>query len=532
MGRQALFADGTPPFVAPLAGDLTLSSGGFYSIVPIAFARRLRISTSTVPNWVQLTFSRLPPDQAVASFDPAEDTTTVANLLAQAGDPSTTVTPATTDDVAVSVAAGAEQVLWEREGFGTIVRLELFGPAGSDLPTGLRLQGVFDDAPAPQIDVPLDDLFGASLGAGARSQGFGLDGDRWYFYLPMPFASGARLVLHNDGTDAFSGWQLRVGAVDALASEPPAHLHAVGRVAHLLPDGDDYVLLDATGAGHVVGVVLTAGCGAAGQCQLPNISDLDGAHLEGDERITIDGSRWPQIHGTGLEDFFSGGFYFLTGAFTLPTHGNPVQVPGTSPRRPGLNLRSAYRLFLGDAIPFRDGIRLAIEHGPTNDVPAEFSSAVFYYAEGGARSTETDRLSLGDASSQAAHGLEVEESTVIALTSAFRGDASSVNGSFTGMTARLMRFQLAIDPQNRGVRLRRLTDLAAGTQRALVTVDGAAAGWWQTADVNPFKRWADVDFEIPAALTEGKSSVDVVVDAALSPHPWTAFEYVALSHLP
>jgi hypothetical protein len=282
----------------------------------------------------------------------------------------------------------------------------------------------------------------------------------------------------------------------------------------------------------VVGVVLTAGCGAAGECRLPNISDLDGAHLEGDERISIDDSPWPQIHGTGLEDFFSGGFYFLTGAFTLPTHGNPVQVPGTSARRPGLNLRSAYRLFLGDAIPFRENIHLTIEHGPTNDVPAEFSSVVFYYAAGTAGSSLTDRFPVGDYASQLSHGFEAEEGAVVSLSSAFRGDSSDVNVSSVGMKARQMRFRLAIDPQNRGVRVRRLTDLAAGTQRALVTVDGAAAGWWQTADVNPFKRWGVSDFELPAALTEGKSSIDVVVDATLSPHPWNAYEYQALSHLP
>jgi hypothetical protein len=440
--------------------------------------------------------------------------------------------PSATDEVAVSVEPASEQVLWERTGAGTIVRLELLGPMATDVPTGLRLQAVFDGAPDPQIDVPLDDLFGASLGPGARSLAFGRDGDRWYFYLPMPFASGVRLVLRNDGPDAFTGWQLRVGSVGDLPSEPPAVLHAVARAASLLPDGNDYVLLDATGAGHVVAVVLTAGCGQAGQCQLPNISTLDGAHLEGDERITTDGSRWPQIHGTGLEDFFSGGFYFIAGPFTLPTHGNPAQVATTSPRRPGLNLRSAYRLFLGDAIPFRDGIRLAIEHGPTNDVPAEFSSVAFYYAETGTRSSESDRLALGDAGSRAAHALEVDDGSVVSLTSAFRGDASDVSMSATGMTAARVRFHMAIDPANVGVRLRRLTDLAAGMQRALVTVDGAAAGWWQTADVNPFKRWADVDFEIPAALTAGKSGIDIGVDATSSPHAWTAYEYVTLSHLP
>ena len=57
---------------------------------------------------------------------------------------------------------------------------------------------------------------------------------------------------------------------------------------------------------------------------LPQIQNLDGSHLEGDERISVDGSRSPQIHGTGLEDFFSGGFYFIRGAFTLPTHGQRI----------------------------------------------------------------------------------------------------------------------------------------------------------------------------------------------------------------
>jgi len=49
LDRKALFAGTRAPFVAPLAGDRTVSSGGYYSVVPIPFARRLRISTSTVP---------------------------------------------------------------------------------------------------------------------------------------------------------------------------------------------------------------------------------------------------------------------------------------------------------------------------------------------------------------------------------------------------------------------------------------------------------------------------------------------------
>jgi hypothetical protein len=531
LARAALFAGATPPFLAPLAGDRTVSSGGYYSIAPIAFAHRLRISTSTVPNWAQVTFSRLPPDQAVGSFAPDEDPTATVGLLARAGSPATTVTPTRTDEVAVAVDAGAETTLWQRDGAGTVVRFELLGPAGADLPPGLRLLARFDGF-VPQIDVPLDDLFGASLGPGARSLAFGRDGDRWYCYFPMPFADGARFSLRNDGASAFGGWRLRVGTVDERPPGAPTRLHAVANAARLAPDGTDYVLLDAHGAGHVVGVVMTAGCGAPGACQLPNLPGIDGAHLEGDERIHVDGSRWPQIHGTGLEDFFNGGFYFIAGPFALPTHGNPAQEPATSSRRPGHNLRSVYRVLLGDAIPFRSGLRLAIEHGPQNDVPAEFSSVVFYYAEPGGRLPVRDRLTIGNVQSELAHSLDVVERADVSVTSAFRGDASDEVVTAAGMTAVRTRFRMAVDPANRGVRLRRLADLAAGTQAARVTVDGVPAGVWRTTEVNPVLRFADLDFELPAVLTAGRTTIEIELDAGESPAPWSAFEYVALSHLP
>ncbi len=529
LDRAQLFAGATAPFLAPLAGDRTASSGGFYSAVPIAFARRLRITTSTVPNWLQITFARLPPDQVPASFDPDTDLSAVAALLARAGDPATTVTPASVDETALSIAPGSTQVAWSRTGGGTIVRLELLGPSGADLPTGLRLRATFDDTAAPQVDAPLDDFFGASLGAGARSVAFGRDGERFYCYFPMPFRAGARLEVQNDGPAPFDGWSLRVGTVDTFPPGPPTHFHATPGEAHLAADGRDYLLLERTGAGHVVGVVMTVGCGAAGQCQLPNLPGVDGAHLEGDERIAVDGSRWPQWHGTGLEDFFGGGFYFINGAFALPTHGNPVQVPATTPRRPGSNLRSVYRLLLGDAIPYETGIRLAIEHGPVNDVPADFSSLVFHYVQSGAALVETDRLAIGDATSEAAHGLAVDDRADVALTSAFRGDASDVSVAATGMTARTTRFRVAVDPSNHGVRLRRLADLGGGRQAARVLVNGAFAGVWRSTEVNPFLRWADLDFEVPAALTAGQTLLRMEIDARDSPAQWTAFEYVAFS---
>lgn len=527
--RKDLFAGTTAPFLAPLAGNDLVSSGGFYAMTPIPFARRLRITTSHVPNWLQVGFTRLPPAQAVASFDPTLDVSAVAARLAQAGDPSTTREPSRTDEAAVSVAAGATQALWSGTGPATIVRLELLAPAGADVPLGLRLRGTFDGTTT--IDAPLDEMFGASLGTGAHSIAYGRDGDRCYLYFPMPFASTAALELRNDGTEPVMGWTARIATVDAVPPGALRHLHATGASASLVPDGRDYVLVDVPGRGHVVGVVLTAGCGAEGACQLPTLPGDDGTHLEGDERITLDGSRWPQIHGTGLEDFFSGGFYYVRGAFTLPTHGNPAQAPVTSPRRAGRNLRSSYRVLLGEAVPFASQLRLAFEHGGDNDVPAEMSSVVYWYGAVDVGLVESDRVVIGDAASEAAHGLVATGREDVALSSAFRGDDSDVPYAAAGMTATVTRFEVAVDPANVGVRLRRVTDLVAGGQRARVFVDGVFAGVWGTSEVNSVLRWGEVEMELPAAVTAGKGRVRIEIDATGAAVPWSAFEYGVLSHV-
>lgn len=527
--RKDLFAGTTAPFLAPLAGDAAVSSGGFYTLTPIPFARRLRITTSHVPNWLQVSYTRLPPTHAVASFDPTLDVSAVAARLAQAGDPSTTREPTRTDEVAVSVATGATQPLWSATGPGTIVRLELLAPAGADVPLGLRLRGTFDGTTS--IDAPVDEMFGASLGAGARSIAYGRDGDRYYLYLPMPYASTAALELRNDGAAEVTGWTARIGAVDVLPPGPLRHLHATGAAASLVPDGRDYVLVDVPGRGHVVGVVLTSGCGAEGACQLPTLPGDDGTHLEGDERITLDGSRWPQIHGTGLEDFFSGGFYYVRGPFTLPTHGNPAQAPVTSPRRAGRNLRSSYRVLLGEAVPFASQLRLAFEHGGDNDVPAEMSSVVYWYGAAGVGLVETDRVVIGDAASEAAHGLVAVGREDVALSSSFRGDDSSVPYAAAGMTATVTRFEVAVDPGNVGVRLRRVTDLGVGGQRARVFVDGVFAGVWGTSEVNGVLRWGDGEMELPAAVTAGRGRIAVEMDATAAAVPWQAFEYGVFSHV-
>lgn len=531
--RMDLFGGTVPPFLAPLAGDAEVSSGGYYSVLPLPFAKRLRIMTSVVPNWVQITWTRLAGNADVTSFEPTLDASSATTELSSAGgsDPKR-LTPDLTDERELAVQPSASVSVWEHDGAGTLLSLELLAPGDVDIPTGLVLEATWDGAAEPQLAAPLDDLFGASLGPGARSLAFGRDGGRYYLYFPMPFAQSARIAIRNDGAQPFEGWRLRLTALEQRLGAHPAYFHAAARSERLAPDGRDYTLLDWPGTGHVVGVVMTTGCAEAGKCRRPEVSgNVDGAHLEGDERISVDGSEWPQIHGTGLEDFFNAGFYFAHGPFTLPTHGNPAHEP-TSARRPGLNVYSTYRLMLTDAVPFRSGIRLTMEHGPMNAMPAEMSSVVFYYAVPEVTITQTDEIELGARQSEEEHSLMVEKRVDRALTSAFRGEQSGKAFTAKGLEATSTRFRVAIAPENDGVRLRRLADVGGGRQAAVVIVDGKTIGTWATADINPVLRWALFDFELPSSVTRGRKEIDVELDARESPRPWTAYGYQVWTHVP
>jgi hypothetical protein len=94
--------------------------------------------------------------------------------------------------------------------------------------------------------------------------------------------------------------------------------------------------------------------------------------LEGNEEVSIDGETTPSIQGTGTEDYFCSGWYFDTGVYSARYHGVTI-------RDEAKGRICAYRWHIEDAIPFEKGIKFAIQHGPVDDVQADYSSVAFYY---------------------------------------------------------------------------------------------------------------------------------------------------------
>src|SRR5690606_25233912 len=88
-------------------------------------------------------------------------------------------------------------------------------------------------------------------------------------------------------------------------------------------------------------------------CQGESLNYL--SFLEAPEYVYVDGETVPRIVGTGLEDYFMGGWYFREGAFAGPHHGVPVKD----------SLRSAvamYRVHERDAIHFGRRLRFTFQN--------------------------------------------------------------------------------------------------------------------------------------------------------------------------
>jgi hypothetical protein len=522
------------PFAHPLVTDADQTSGGVTIKVPMAYRDSMLITTTNNPLFYHVGYREFADAAGVTRFSPADPANDVVTRLRNAGrqDPKPAQPGATTVATTVSPGPGGTATLANLSGPAAITALRLRIPDGAATEAtlnGLRLKAAFDGRTT--VDAPVGEFFGAGLGEReVRSLMFAMDPapGGWYSaWWMMPFASSATVSLTNTTGVAVSGVQAEI--THAPNSRWTSELAPGGGSGHFTARSRagtttqtrDWLLADESGRGRFVGVTQVVRNSTAG--------GNERGYLEGDERVQVDGSLTPQIHGTGTgtEDYYESGWYFnrgeYTGVFTGST-GHRVRTGACA-----VECDSMYRLQIGDAIPYTTGLRFGIEHGPQNDVPVAESTTAFLYTKPQLGSRVTDTLVTGDAGSRSAHAYaESGAATQYALTGVYEGDDDSagVTGQVRS-TGGAVSFRLAVDPGNRGVRLRRTGDQNAGYQSAAVTVDGAAAGTWVQALGNQSQRWLDDDFTLPPALTAGKSAITVRL--VPSGPQWTAARYAALN---
>jgi hypothetical protein len=314
------------------------------------------------------------------------------------------------------IEPGQCAVLGEIAGAGCVKHIWMTMASLPEEPNDLRqtvLRMFWDGEASPSVEVPLGDFFG--IGFGLRRNFVSLplqmspEGGRGFnCWFPMPFATGARFEVENQGQhgrlfffyidyeehaaiDAdlgrFHAWWNRTNPTAGTAREhgytradygySESRPAGFGLAMHgpwqqpNLSGARNYVILDVAGNGHYVG------CNLNVDVFERQVNDWYG---EGDDMIFIDGEPWPpRLHGTGTEDYFNTAFC-PTQEYTAPYHGLTV-YSGTA-AWPWGGKNSMYRFHVEDPIRFERSIKVTIETGHDNALANDYSSTAYWYQLG------------------------------------------------------------------------------------------------------------------------------------------------------
>jgi hypothetical protein len=223
----------------------------------------------------------------------------------------------------------------------------------------------WDGETEPSVEVPVADFFGMGFGEWKDyiSLPLNMTSGGFNAYWPMPFRRSALVTVENTGSVPVASFYYNVDirTYDEL-SDDALYFHAQFRKTQSVA-GRPVPILETRGRGHYVGTLLS---------MQPRSGNHLG-YLEGDELMYIDGELEPSIVGTGTEDYFSSGWYYITGEYSAPFHGISIKDEDNG-------RVNTYRWHIEDPIPFRESFVFEIEHGGTNDMAGvEYSSVAYWY---------------------------------------------------------------------------------------------------------------------------------------------------------
>ncbi len=274
-----------------------------------------------------------------------------------------------------------EVVVADLKGPGIITMLHFALPEKMKLDRSVVMRVYWDGEKEPSVSVPLVDFFCDPNGTMEEIDTVLVDKKRgWNAYFPMPFRKSARIVLYCDDEHIpeeaihsyapcyfYAMWR----SVKSLPPEAP-YFHASWRQEKILLGRRDYIVLEAKGRGHLVGLNVTVRGVSPGGVGYP---------VDQNMKFYINGENEPSIEWQGMED----GFGFSWG---FPEEKSLFQHRGWHPYyKTGA---FAYKFLISDRIWFIRSLKVAIGFGK-NEHPSfrqmfsqpahtlEFSTTVYWY---------------------------------------------------------------------------------------------------------------------------------------------------------
>lgn len=298
----------------------------------------------------------------------------------------------------IQFGPGETAVLADISGAGVITHIWVTISSKDPLARrNLVLRAYWDGQEHPSIEAPIGDFFGQGWGEKYNFVSLPLaaapkEGNALVCYFPMPFGSGAKITIENQGPEPVDAFYYYIDYEEHDTAPPEAgRFHAWYNQELTAPEnasgdvenewgifGDqdpnpsdrtNYLFCECEGQGHFVGVnyfVHSPGPVWYG---------------EGDDMFQIDGEQWPfSLHGTGTEDYFNQS-WCPDEHYLHPLFGT-ARAPGrlnTEGRYGWIGRTHVYRFHLSDPVRFSKSLRASIEHGHANCLTLSLASVAYWY---------------------------------------------------------------------------------------------------------------------------------------------------------
>jgi hypothetical protein len=483
---------------APFAGN---------SFVPIPFAKSLKISVKGESRFFHIIYEKYPYPAYIETFTGREERSGLLDSFTRLGeepfDPGELMVKTAETQ---TVEPGQTIPLLKLENASGVIREILIeGDGAEDFFQLTRLRMRWDGHARWDVEAPPGMFFGSAVRANdmrslpLRVEKLASGKVQLRCFFPIPFWEKAEVEWSNATARPMAPLKARI-LIDknTIPRAEGAYFTTLYHAGETVT-GHDWLLYEGQGTGWLAGVVQ---------------SMMNSHYCEGNEHFVLDGAVSPQWNGTGTED------YYLACFWPNPDFDTPFGcVAGNIQEEGGGDLPGAYhvpssysRFHLEAPIPFFSSIDARIQHGGQSDIISNYRSLAFAYLRKSPALTRTDSIDLGHTESEKAHGYQASNGGPATELSAYpEGEHFETISKATGRyhTGGEIRFRVAVDPANNGVRLRRRIDQKSPRQKALVYVDGRYAGCWYRGYANEHLRWSDDDFEIGSGFSRGRKSLDI-----------------------
>ncbi len=366
-----------PPFAYISWAEPGVNSGvGSDLYFPIPSAKGCKVTFSEVPFYYSIGYRAYPKNTSVETFtkQSVTETTGLAQKVGQDLGHTENFASRPVHDKALKIPAKADISMKLPKGPNALTRLSLRFDHTLDLQE-LRttvVEMTFDGEKT--VWCPIGEFFGCGVHSRPvwdRYRSVTKSGEMSCDWR-MPYQRNAQLRILNLGRKPVF---LRL----ALATEAwhwddrSMHFHASWRYQHPLATRpmSDWNYLSATGSGVYVGDTLTVFSPAAGW------------YGEGDERIYVDGEKFPSHLGTGTEDYYGYAWGMAEGFSSAYIAMPNRDLKG---RENWMGYTTTSRVRGLDAIPFDKSIKFDMEIWDWADCKVGYSAATFWYARPGATS--------------------------------------------------------------------------------------------------------------------------------------------------